>query len=542
MLGSRRMSGERAVPKQLFTPEDAARRIWKLLESNDIQQAATVCQELNRTCPDYAEGWHVASHVAERARMPGKALEFIQRALELDEDNCGYLMQYATILHRTGKLHEGLAVARRLVGREQSSAAGYNMLGSTLAHFDLHEDALWAFDKAIAQTSNRAHYHFNRAAELRFLGRLQDAEAACNRCIELAPQHHEAYLMRSDLRTQDADNNHVAELEALLSQAGNSWRGQSQLYFALAKELEDLREYPRSFECRQKGARLRRQHMVYHPENDIATMDAIKRVFDKNAFSSITSDCGDGSPIFVLGMPRTGTTLLERILDSHSEVHSAGELNSFAQGLVELVRQEFGKADSREEFVAQSAQVDFTAVGEAYLHSTAPRRGDSPRFVDKLPLNYLYAGLIHLALPNARIIHLRRHPMAACYAIYKQLFMDAYPFSYSLEELGHYYVAYFRLMEHWRALIPDTAMTELHYEKLVTQTETETRRILNFCGLPFESQCLEFHQHKSASTTASAAQIRQPVHTRSVDLWRRYQEQLQPLRDILAEGGITGLE
>ena len=529
------------MSEQLAAAENLTRRIWKLLEANAIQKAVEQCQQLNRSYPDYADGWHVASHVAERARLPGKSLEFIQRALELDADNSGYLMQQATILQRIGRLEEGLAVARRLAGSEQTSAAGYNMLGSTLAHFDLHEDALQAFGRALTLAPDRAHYHFNRAAELRFLGRLEEAEAACNRCIDLQPKHYEAYLMRTDLRSQDADNNHVAELETLLPGVEKNWRGQVQLCFALAKELEDLGDYNRSFEYRSRGATLRREHMVYHPRQDLDTMSAIQQVFDRAAFADITSDCNDDSPIFIIGLPRTGTTLLERILDSHSQIHSAGELNNFAQGLVGLVRQKFGKADNRDLFVEQSAQIDFTELGEAYIQSTAALKGDSPRFVDKLPLNYLYAGLIHLALPNARIIHLHRHPMAACYAIYKQPFQDAYPFSYSLGELGYYYVAYARLMEHWRSVIPATAMTEVHYEDLVTNTEAEARRVLAFCGLFFEEQCLDFHRQKSASTTASAAQVRQPVHTRSVDLWRQYEKQLQPLRDILIEGGVEGI-
>ncbi len=522
--------------------QDITRRIWKLLEASETKQAVELCQELNRNYPDFADGWHVASQVAERARLSGKSLEFIQRALDLDANNSGYLIQQAALLQRTGKVEEGLAVVRKLVGRKLESAAAYNIFGSTLALFELHEEALDAFESAIALSPTRPHYHFNRAAELRFIGRLEDAEEACNSCIRLNPLHHEAYLMRSDLRTQAAENNHVVELKSQLTKAAKEWRGQSQLHYALAKELEDLGEYSESFEYRSRGAKLRRTHMVYHPENDLNTMSAITSAFDGETFADISSSCQDNSPVFVLGLPRTGTTLLERILDSHSQIHSAGELSVFARELVGLVRSRFGKTVPRDRFVEHSTQVDFSALGEAYIRGTAALTGGCPRFVDKLPLNYLYAGLIHLALPNARIIHLRRHPMAACYAIYKQLFQDAYPFSYSLEEMGHYYVAYSRLMDHWREVIPETAMTEIHYEDLVTQTETEARRILDFCGLQWEEQCLTFYRQQSASTTASAAQIRQPPHTRSVDQWRHYAEQLQPLNAILRNGGVQGLE
>ncbi len=522
--------------------ENIALQIWKLLDTNKVPQAAELCQKLNRSYPNSAEGWHLASHAAERARLMGKALEFIQHALALEPTNSGYLMQHATVLLRIGRLDEGLKIAHQLAGSQQQSAAAYNMLGSTLAHYDLHEDALQAFDEAIALSGNRAHYHFNRAAELRFLGRLQEAEAACNRCINLNPRYYEAYLIRSDLRKQSAVDNHVAELQQMLPQTAKDWRGQTQLYYALAKEMEDIGEYQTSFECRRSGAGVRRKQMVYHPQTDLDTMLSISEAFGESEFAEITSTCRDNSALFVLGLPRTGTTLLERILGSHTQVHGAGELNNFAQELVRLSRQKFGNADSRDKFVEHSRQISFGELGEAYIRSTELLRGGCPRFIDKLPLNYLYTGLIHLALPKARIIHLRRHPMASCYAIYKQLFQDAYPFSYSLEELGHYYVAYSRLMDHWRRLIPEAAMIDVHYENLVTNTETETRRILDFCDLEWEGQCLEFYKQKTASTTASAAQVREPAHTRSIDQWRHYEQQLEPLREILQAGGVMGLD
>lgn len=518
-----------------------ARQIWELLESGEVKQATILCQQLHRSFPDYAEGWHVASHVAERARLPGKSLEFIQRAVQLNPDNCGYSMQHAAVLHRIGRFTEGSRIAQQLIGREQDSAAAYNLLGSTLARFDFHEEALEAIEKAIALDNSRADYQFNRAAELRFLGRLADAEAACDRCIEINPRHYEAYLLRSDLRVQDRANNHVEQLKVQVTLAADEWRGQAQLCFALAKELEDLDDYEESFRYRSRGADLRRKHMVYDPENDLGAIESILQVFDEETFATIESACNSSSPVFIIGLPRTGTTLLERILGSHSQVHSAGELNNFAQGLVGLVKQEFGVAETRASFVQQSAEIDYTKLGQTYIDSTSSVSGDTPHFIDKLPLNYLYSGLIHLALPQAKLIHVRRHPMAACYAIFKQLFQDAYPFSYSLSELGHYYVAYYQLMQHWRQLIPDTALIEVGYEEMVTDTESEVRRVLGFCGLEWEDQCLDFHAQKSASTTASAAQVRQPVHTRSVCQWRNYEKQLQPLKDILIQGGVKDL-
>jgi hypothetical protein len=237
-------------------------------------------------------------------------------------------------------------------------------------------------------------------------------------------------------------------------------------------------------------------------------------------------------------MPRTGTTLVERILGSHSQVFSAGELNNFSLELIPLVRKATrGRRLSRVEFVAASATVDFRALGAAYIAATRPLRDTRPRFIDKLPFNYLYAGLIHLALPNAKIVNLQRHPMDTCYSVYKQLFRDAYPFSYDLDELGQYYIAYHQLMQHWNEVMPGVIHT-IRYETLVNDIEGEARRLLAYCALPWEDQCLRFHENRQVSTTASALQVRQPVYTSSIDKWRHYARQLESLRQRLEDAGI----
>ena len=243
-------------------------------------------------------------------------------------------------------------------------------------------------------------------------------------------------------------------------------------------------------------------------------------------------------PVFVLGLPRTGTTLVERILGNHSAVVAAGELRQFPEQMIRLARESLGGRDlPRDELVAHTLKLDMRELGRRYVESTRPRTGARPHFVDKLPLNYLYCGLIHGSLPGARIVHLRRHPLDACYAIYKTLFSRAYPFSYDLGELGQYYVAYDRLMSHWRTAMPGV-IYDLHYEAIVDDPEGETRRLLDHCGLEFESACLDFHRSPEASTTASALQVRQPIYRDSVSRWRNVAAQLEPLTQVLRSNGI----
>ena len=238
-------------------------------------------------------------------------------------------------------------------------------------------------------------------------------------------------------------------------------------------------------------------------------------------------------------MPRTGTTLVERILASHSDVQSAGELANFAVEMMRLVKEQAaGRKLPRDALVELSADIDFAKLGEAYIESTRTTTGGVRHFIDKLPLNYLYVGLIHLALPNAKIVHVQRDPMDTCYAVYKNLFADAYPFSYDLEELARYYVAYHDLMVHWHEVLPGV-IHSTHYETLVDDVEGEARRLLEYCGLGWQPACLEFHKLDEVSMTASAAQVRRPVYRSSVGRWRDYEQQLQPVYNILQDAGIV---
>jgi tetratricopeptide (TPR) repeat protein len=516
------------------------RLAWHSLGRQQPERAVAACQELHHRFPENAEGWHVASHAAQAIRKLGKACEFIDRALALDASNPVYRAQKASLLRLTGKLHDAVELARSLVGVRIPSASANNILGATLSHFDLHEEALAAFDAAIALNGEQPHYHFNRAAELRFLGQGDEAEAACNRVLSLDPRNFETYLLRSDLRRQTPQRNHVVELQALLGEGDADWRSEAQLRFALAKEFEDLGDYVQSFGERASGAQLRRSNMQYDVREDIAVIDKIIAAFSPENFRDAAAGYDNDEPIFILGLPRTGTTLLERILDGHSNVASAGELNNFATEMMRLVHRQLGDRapGNREQLIKETVSMDFRELGRSYIDSTRPITGQVPHFIDKLPLNYLYTGLIHRALPNAKIIHMRRHPVAACYAVYKQPFRDAYPFSYALDDLANYYLAYDRLMSHWRECIPGSAMAEIWYEDLVIDTEAEARRMLEFCGLEWQPGCLEFHRRKAASTTASATQVRQPVYTTSLEMWRNYEQQLAPLIRILEGGGI----
>jgi len=513
-------------------------RVWELLKKGETKDAIGACEQLNRDYPDFASGWHTASHLALKLNNPKMALAAIKMALSYEPKSTAWSIQKARCLAGLGDMQQLDAEVQELSSRKLDTAYQLSAVAMLQTQLGRREKAVELYKKASKLEPRQAVHFYNVACMQRSLGELEEAEANYDQAIRLNPSDHESLKMRSDLRQQTSRRNHVAELEKLLDDGIDDERGLVQIRYAVAKELEDLGESQRSFEHLKIGSDCRRKLMKYDVARDLETIHAIENTFDADVFASAKSGCKNAEPVFILGMPRTGTTLVERILASHSDVFAAGELNNFAAQLMTMLRrQNDGRHLSRVELVQASAEIDFAQLGEAFVRSTRPLTGHTPLFIDKMPLNFLYVGLIRLALPNAKIINLQRDPMDTCYAVYKQLFVDAYPFSYNLEELGKYFTAYHQLMEHWNAMLPGVIHT-VQYEDVVRDIEKETRRLLRYCGIEWQPQCLQFHENKEASTTASTAQIRRPVYQSSIGKWRNYSDQLRPVADILGKGGV----
>jgi tetratricopeptide (TPR) repeat protein len=438
---------------------------------------------------------------------------------------------------------EAIAAAAAAESLAPADASVRDAAGTVYSFGNDHARALSSYDAALAREPDNAQFLYNRAAVRRFLGDLAGAEQDYDRAIAARPADYEAYKNRSDLRTQTEACNHIAQLEALKKTPILDWRGDVQIGYALAKEYEDIGAYAQSFASLSEAAGKQRQHLRYDVATDLATVQWIIDAFpiaqtgprEQRAAHGAAAD----DPIFVLGLPRSGSTLVERILTSHSSIPSAGELPCFALALVSAVRRHTGRDRlPRQELVAQAAGVDFAALGRDYLQRARRELDTRGRFVDKMPLNYLYCGLIQRALPRAKIIHVTRHPMAACFAMYKALFKDAYPFSYDLNDLARYYIGYRRLMDHWYAAMPG-AIHSVSYEALVADQLGESRRLLEFCGLEWQEACARPHDNRAASTTASAAQIRRPVYASSLTQWQHYEPQLAGLKARLSAAGIA---
>ena len=358
------------------------------------------------------------------------------------------------------------------------------------------------------------------------LGRLTEAQQHCDRAIACDPRFARAHYIRSDLRIQTRERNNIADLEAAIAAAGADWRAKVMLHYALAKELEDLEDDASAFSHVRAGAELQKRYVKSDGAAEIARIEAIIGSQTKDWFDSMREGDRSRLPVFVVGLPRTGTTLVERIVASHSAMTSVGETNV----LPRLVADRAGDG-------ASWKNCDFGELGRSYA-AVVERvyRPGGKRFVDKTLQNYLYCGVIRAAFPLAKIILVRRDPLDAGWALYKAHFQQGFTFSYDLEELADYCTAYERLAAHWRKTLPDETLLEVAYEDVVRDQEGESRRIIEFLDLPWEDQVLRFHESPTPSATASAVQVRRPIYASSVGKWRRHEQALEPFRNRLSKG------
>ncbi len=436
-------------------------------------------------------------------------------------------------LIRDGRIGEARARLAVLEAGAGDNADLLQHLGEHYTHCGRPTDAARCYRRAASLAGDEPRSLYNLAAALIALGDTAEAEALLDRVIALDPSDYDAWQNRSTLRRQTPAANHVDALKAVLAGAVGG-PGEVAVCYALAKELEDLGRDSESFGFLRRGADARRRRLSYRVEADVAAMAEIRRVFNGEALARMGTGCDEPGPVFVLGLPRSGTTLVDRIISSHSTVESLGEISDFALALMRLAGQTGGKGD----LIRRSASLDPAALGRAYLDSVAGYDGAAPMFIDKTPANYLYIGLIARALPQARIIHLRRHPMDNGYALYKTLFRMGCPFSYDLGDLAAYQLAYLALMDHWRAVLPGRFL-DVDYESLIADQAAVSHRIIDHCGLDWQDVCLNFHQNVSPAATASAAQVRQPLYSTSVGLWRRHAQSLAPLAAGLEAGGVN---
>jgi tetratricopeptide (TPR) repeat protein len=378
--------------------------------------------------------------------------------------------------------------------------------------------------------------HLSLAHSLKTQGRQEEAIAAYRAAIAARPAFGDAYWSLANLKTYRFTDDELAGMRAAETAPATPLVDRYHLCFALGKALEDRGEHDASWRCYQQGNALKRSESRYRPEI-IETNARKQREVCTREFFVQRAGVGapDADPIFIVGLPRSGSTLLEQILASHSQVEGTQELADIPRLVLELQGREPDFDDPRyPAALADLTPEDFRAMGDRYLRDTRSYRGNAPYFIDKMPNNFRHLGLIHLMLPNAKIIDARREPMACCFSNLKQLFASGQEFTYSIEDIARYYRSYLELMQHWDAVLPGRVL-RVYHEDVVDDLEGNVRRLLDFCGLGFEPSCLEFHKTARSVRTASSEQVRRPIFRDGVDQWTKYEAYLEPLRTSLGD-------
>jgi len=460
--------------------------------------------------------------------------EAVLRALELRPQRLDVLFLWVETLICSGQIAEARVQLGEIERMAGSDAAAWNQLVSFHTQLGRFHEAYDCAKRLESLLPDSPDALFTVASVATVVGRIDQAETLLNKIISTGPNQAEAYYTRATLRRQSREENHVEELKLRLSQTPKGAPGEVPICYGLGKEYEDLAEFEPSFSFFARGAAARRARLSYDVATDVAAAAEIIKTFDERWRARSAPGHDVDGPIFVLGLPRSGTTLVDRILNAHPKVTSLGEVNDFALAVMRFG----GPASGKSELIKQVASADPAALGKGYWRTLKGYGETTPYLLDKTPANYLYLGLIMQALPAACVIHVRRHPMASGYAMFKALFRMGYPFSYDLEQIGRYYAAYRRLMDHWRRLWPGRIL-DIDYEALVDDQEAVSREIVSHCELDWSDACLTYHENATPTATASAAQVREPIYSRARDLWRHIETDLEPLaRTLRAEGVI----
>lgn len=509
------------------------RQASDLLRQGDANGANAICVALKDSAPESPEVWLLSSRLNQARNCFDDMLADAGRAAELAPGDAAVeLRRLECLLYcgRPDKVHIALQALESAVQTDDRLLA---RLAEFYTHCTDHHAALRCLQKAVRLQPGNADYLFGLSATQIALGELQAAEETLDRVIELNPADYDAYRNRATLRRQTSADNHIDQLREVLRRGVTRPSGEVQLCYALAKEHEDLGEYRESFAWLKRGADKRRTLLSYDVQNDVTAIESIMRSFNADRLQAAPPGLEQAGPVFVMGLPRSGTSLVDRILSSHSQVASLGEINDFAFSLMHVA----GETDGKQQLIEKAATLDFAKLGRRYVDGLRNYPASEYYLVDKTPLNYLYLGLIRLALPCAKVVHVRRNPMDSCYGMYRTLFRAGYPFSYDFSDMATYYLAYRRLMAHWQELLGDWFL-DVSYEALVEDQEQVSREMIEFCGLEWQESCLEFHRNVSPIATASSAQVRQPVYRDALQRWRRYESELEPLTSMLRAGGI----
>ncbi|MGH8138735.1 MAG: tetratricopeptide repeat-containing sulfotransferase family protein [Steroidobacteraceae bacterium] len=507
---------------------------------NQIPEAEALLRAHLKRYPTDVAAIRMLAEVAARLRRYQDSETLLARCLELAPSFTAARHNYAVVLHRQNKPAAALREIDALLALEPRNPGYTNLKAAILARIGEYGQSIELYESVLAAHPLQPKIWMSYGHALKTNGRETDSIAAYEKSIDLLPNLGEAYWSLANLKTVRFTPAQMDAMRLQLARTELADEDRFHLHFALGKALEDAADYAGSFEQYALGNRLRRAGIMYSPDEMSAHVRRSKSLLTADFFARRSGHGHESQdPIFIVGLPRAGSTLLEQILSSHSQVEGTMELPDIPAIAKSLARiADRSEAAKYPEALAHLSAQECRTLGERYLAATRiQRKTPAPFFIDKMPNNFAHIGLIHLALPNARIVDARRHPLGCCFSAFKQHFARGQNFTYSQEDLGRYYRDYAELMAHFDAVLPGR-IHRVIYESMIEDTEAQVRRLLAYCSLPFEAACLRFYENDRAVRTASSQQVRQPIFRGGIDQWRHYEAWLDPMKAAL--GTVLG--
>ncbi|HET6628437.1 MAG TPA: sulfotransferase [Woeseiaceae bacterium] len=527
-------------------PEEL-RAVASMTQEGDLERADALCRRFLQQHKHHPEGMRLLAAIAERLEISGDAEFLLESCVELAPELDRGRSDYVNFLLKMQKFEKAHRQAEILLARDPENPEYQSMLASATAGIGRHERAIEMFDRVLASSRRQNSLYVMRGHAQKTIGRLDEAIASYRKACEIQPDYGDAFWSLANTKTYRFTDAEIAHMQQYEAAAATGAEDRIHLCFALGKAFEDREEYADSFTWYEKGNEL--QHRtIRHQASHLAIRTAAQIETCTEVFFEQLEGSGHPAPdpIFIVGLPRAGSTLLEQILASHTQVDGTLELPNII-ALAQRLRggRNLVGANGKPSYPAVLAEIDrdyLRRFGEQFIEDTRVYRRGAPFFIDKNPNNFFHIGLIRAILPNAKVIDARRHPMACCFSGFKQLFGQGQEFSYGLAEIGNYYREYVQLMAHWDRVLPGFVLRVRH-EDVVDDLEGQVRRLLEFCGLPFEARCVEFHKTGRSVRTPSSEQVRQPIYRSGLEQWRHYEPWLGPLKEalgpeILAKYGV----
>ena len=517
----------RATPPPLIAVTD-------LISQGKLVKAEKLCKAFMLKNPKHIEGMRLLADIAVRLGVLEDAEFLLETAVKFSPLSTKPRIDYIQVLRKQQKYEAALSHAKVLVEQEPKNPQFQSVFAVESMQSGDYDTALRTFDSILKILPEEPATLTSRGNALKTQGKKEEAIDSYRRAIKKYPAHGEAYYSLANLKLFTFTDTEIAAMESQEQNPGVSHMARIYLDFALGKAFEDMGDYDKAFSYYERGNSFKRSQSRFISEDLTAEFKAQAEVFSQGFVQKHTDSGFDApDPIFIVGLPRSGSTLLEQILASHSKIDGTMELPNILSLAQKLRRGDKMSGTSHYPSILKTMDAQsLRSFGEAYINDTRVHRGQAPFFIDKMPNNFRHIGLINLILPNAKIIDARRHPMGCCFSAFKQLFHEGQEFSYGLKEVGTYYKDYVDLMDHWDEVLPGKVL-RVQYEEVVADLETQVRRILDYCGLDFEESCVSFYETDRAVRTPSSEQVRQPIYKSGVEQWKNFEGNLDPLKQAL---------